>query len=64
MTARTVIVALLGTIFLVFFFPYILAILAPLAVRSGLETLLLVALLWSACWAVGRFRSKRGTTQR
>ena len=52
MNARATLIALVGTAFLVFAFPYILASfsMAP----NGTETLLLVVALWAVCLAISR----------
>jgi hypothetical protein len=51
-TARGWLVAVVGTVFLVFVLPYVLAVfnLAP----NGIETLLLVVLLWAGSWVFAR----------
>lgn len=46
-----------GTVFAVFVLPYVLAVFA--VAPNGTETLLLVALLWTACWAFGRNSRER-----
>ena len=55
MTTRYCLVAVIGTVFLVFVLPYVLAVfgLAP----NGTETLLLVVLLWASSWALARRRA-------
>ena len=52
MTARGWLVAVVGTVFLVFALPYVLAVfnLAP----NGIETLLLVVLLSAGSWVFAR----------
>jgi hypothetical protein len=58
MIGRALLIALIGTVFLVFLFPYILGPFAP----NGTETLVLVALLWVGVWAFSRRRSKHRTS--
>ncbi len=55
MSARGWLLAAVGTVFLVFVLPYILAALglAP----NGTETLLLVVLLWAGSWVFARRRA-------
>jgi hypothetical protein len=57
MNAKAVLVALIGTAFLVFAFPYVLASysMAP----NGTETLLLVLALWTLCWAASHLSDRR-----
>jgi hypothetical protein len=52
MSARGWLVAVVGTVYVVFVLPYILAAfgLAP----NGTETLLLVVLLWAGTWVFAR----------
>ncbi|MDR6791981.1 hypothetical protein [Pseudarthrobacter oxydans] len=61
MTARGWLVAVVGTVFLVFVLPYVLAVfnLAP----NGMETLLLVVLLWAGSWVFARRRAPKSTDQ-
>lgn len=56
MTAKAVLVALIGTAFLVFVFPYLLATfsMAP----NGTEILLLVVALGTVCWVVSRISNR------
>lgn len=57
MNARATLIALVGTAFLVFAFPYILA---PFGMApNGTETLLLVVALWAVGLAVSRRRDMR-----
>jgi hypothetical protein len=57
MNAKAVLVALIGTAFLVFAFPYLLA---PFSMApNGTETLFLVVALWTVCWAVSRLFDRR-----
>jgi hypothetical protein len=55
MSARGGLVAAVGTVFLIFVLPYMLAALglAP----NGTETLLLVVLLWAGSWVFARRRA-------
>jgi hypothetical protein len=57
MNAKAVLSALVGTAFLVFGLPYVLAVfrMAP----NGTETLLLVVVLWTACWATSSRLKRR-----
>lgn len=56
MSKRALIIALAGTVLLVFALPYILA--AVGASPNGTETLTLVVLLWIVIWTVSRVRSR------
>jgi hypothetical protein len=58
MTGRGGLVTVIGTVFLVFVLPYVLAVfgLAP----NGTETLLLIVLLWAGSWVFAR----RGAAKR
>lgn len=55
MSARGWLVAVIGTVLVVFVLPYVLAMfgLAP----NGTETLLLVVLLWAGSWVFARRRA-------
>lgn len=61
MSARGWLVAIIGTAFIVFMLPYVLAAFGP--APNGTETLLLVVLLWTGSWAIGRrASSNRGSS--
>jgi hypothetical protein len=60
MTARGWLVAVIGTVFLVFVLPYVLAVFG--VVPNGTETLLLVVLFWAGSWAFSRRRATKGTS--
>jgi hypothetical protein len=58
MSARGWLVAAVGTVFLIFVLPYILAALG--LALNGTETLLLVVLLWAGSWVFARRRAAAG----
>jgi hypothetical protein len=60
MSARGWLVAVLGTVFVVFVLPYILAAFGP--VPNGTETLFLVVLLWASSWVFTRRWAPRRTS--
>lgn len=62
MNSKAVVVALVGSGVLVFVLPYILAsfTMAP----NGTETLMLVVVLWAACWAASRRFDERSRQRR
>lgn len=61
MSVRSWLVAVVGTVLIIFVLPYVLAIfgLAP----NGTETVILVVLLWAGSWTIGRRRTPKRTDQ-
>lgn len=59
--ARGWLLAIVGTAFVVFGLPYVMAALS--LALNGTETLILVVMLWAGGWAVGRRRGPKSTDQ-